>query len=276
MMVPYTGSTAVQPSGPGRKPPKVAKPTHERGSVSFPHRPRCSAIVARFAVGRPVRAVWVNELGGVILPGGLRHGRRLRVHQGRQGGVPLIFARGAAARLRRTLAVPRVLGVGVDWAWVAHRCAAWLVRGAPARRASPAGRGPGVGVRGCAPGTIACRLHSMSVRLVDGQPAGRWPRRDARNCDLPPVDRLVVCHGVRVLTQHHLDDTGRCCGHVDFGNLGADQADSRRRDAVVAMGSFPDYPGQVRRVLRRSRCGADPARIDHYRRLWQAEDDSSR
>lgn len=34
--------------------------------MSFPSSPPAlPAIVARFAVGRPVRAVWVNELGGV-------------------------------------------------------------------------------------------------------------------------------------------------------------------------------------------------------------------
>lgn len=90
--------------------------------MSFPSSPPAlPAIVARFAVGRPVRAVWVNELGGVTF----------RVDSGMGAGCEFIKVarRGTAdfaneaRRLRWAapyLAVPRVLGVGVDgdWAWL--------------------------------------------------------------------------------------------------------------------------------------------------------------
>lgn len=84
--------------------------------MSFPSSPPAlPAIVARFAVGRPVRAVWVNELGGVTF----------RVDSGMGAGCEFIKVarRGTAdfaneaRRLRWAapyLAVPRVLGVGVD------------------------------------------------------------------------------------------------------------------------------------------------------------------
>lgn len=90
--------------------------------MSFPSSPPAlPAIVARFAVGRPVRAVWVNELGGVTF----------RVDSGMGAGCEFIKVarRGTAdfaneaRRLRWAapyLAVPRVLGVGN--AGVAHTC----------------------------------------------------------------------------------------------------------------------------------------------------------
>src|SRR5258707_6303708 len=60
--VPYTGSTACQRSAPGCEPPEVVK----RGPVTFPSpQPPVPAVVRRLADGRPVRAVWVNEEGGV-------------------------------------------------------------------------------------------------------------------------------------------------------------------------------------------------------------------
>lgn len=80
--------------------------------MSFPSSPPAlPAIVARFAVGRPVRAVWVNELGGVTF----------RVDSGMGAGCEFIKVarRGTAdfaneaRRLRWAapyLAVPRVPG----------------------------------------------------------------------------------------------------------------------------------------------------------------------
>ncbi|TKZ15004.1 hypothetical protein B7493_02545 [Mycobacterium tuberculosis variant bovis] len=162
---------------------------------------------------------------------------------------------------------------------VAHRCAARLVRGAPALAGVPAGRGPGAGCGAAHPARqLAGAL--MSVRLVDASRLAKLaPARRAELGDSPPVDRLVVCHGDACSPNTILDDTGRCCGHVDFGNLGV--AD-RWADLAVATLSlqwnFPDYPGQVRddEFFAAYGVAPDPARIDYYRRLWQAEDDSSR
>ncbi|MEQ0574730.1 phosphotransferase, partial [Mycobacterium tuberculosis] len=149
----------------------------------------------------------------------------------------------------------------------------------PRWRASPKGVVPVLRARlGTLPAALT--VHSLPF---DWSTASRLaklaPARRAELGDSPPVDRLVVCHGDACSPNTILDDTGRCCGHVDFGNLGV--AD-RWADLAVATLSlqwnFPDYPGQVRddEFFAAYGVAPDPARIDYYRRLWQAEDDSSR
>lgn len=219
--------------------------------MSFPSSPPAlPAIVARFAVGRPVRAVWVNELGGVTF----------RVDSGMGAGCEFIKVarRGTAdfaneaRRLRWAapyLAVPRVLGVGVDgdWAWLHTDALPGLSAVHPRWRASPQVAVPalGAGLR----------------TLHDSLPVHSCP------FDWSTASRLAKLA------------PARCCGHVDFGNLGV--AD-RWADLAVATLSlqwnFPDYPGQVRddEFFAAYGVAPDPARIDYYRRLWQAEDDSSR
>lgn len=251
--------------------------------MSFPSSPPAlPAIVARFAVGRPVRAVWVNELGGVTF----------RVDSGMGAGCEFIKVarRGTAdfaneaRRLRWAapyLAVPRVLGVGADgdWAWLHTDALPGLSAVHPRWRASPQVAVPALGA-GLRTLHDSLPVHSCPF---DWSTASRLaklaPARRAELGDSPPVDRLVVCHGDACSPNTILDDTGRCCGHVDFGNLGV--AD-RWADLAVATLSlqwnFPDYPGQVRddEFFAAYGVAPDPARIDYYRRLWQAEDDSSR
>lgn len=251
--------------------------------MSFPSSPPAlPAIVARFAVGRPVRAVWVNELGGVTF----------RVDSGMGAGCEFIKVarRGTAdfaneaRRLRWAapyLAVPRVLGVGVDgdWAWLHTDALPGLSAVHPRWRASPQVAVPALGA-GLRTLHDSLPVHSCPF---DWSTASRLaklaPARRAELGDSPPVDRLVVCHGDACSPNTILDDTGRCCGHVDFGNLGV--AD-RWADLAVATLSlqwnFPDYPGQVSddEFFAAYGVAPDPARIDYYRRLWQAEDDSSR
>ena len=90
------------------------------------------------------------------------------------------------------------------------------------------------------------------------------------------IDRLVVCHGDACAPNTLIDDDGRCCGHVDLGDLGV--AD-RWADLAVATLSLAL---ELRRVAGRTSCSTptvsdpDPARIDYYRRLWNAGDISSR
>lgn len=179
------------------------------------------------------------------------------------------------------LAVPRVLGVGVDgdWAWLHTDALPGLSAVHPRWRASPQVAVPALGA-GLRTLHDSLPVHSCPF---DWSTASRLaklaPARRAELGDSPPVDRLVVCHGDACSPNTILDDTGRCCGHVDFGNLGV--AD-RWADLAVATLSlqwnFPDYPGQVRddEFFAAYGVAPDPARIDYYRRLWQAEDDSSR
>ena len=73
-----------------------------------------------------------------------------------------------------------------------------------------------------------------------------------------------------------IDDDGRCCGHVDFGSLGA--ADRWADLAVPTLSLGWNYPSRARDAELFAAYGVEPdlLRIDYYRRLWQAEDDTSR
>jgi kanamycin kinase len=100
-------------------------------------------------------------------------------------------------------------------------------------------------------------------------------RLPVRSCPLP-VDQLVVCHGDACSPNTLIDDDGRCCGHVDFGDLGV--ADRWADLAVAARSLGWNYPGRVRDAEFFAAYGIepDPTRMDYYRRLWQAEDVTSR
>lgn len=252
--------------------------------MSFPSSPPpAPALVTRFAAGRPVHAIWANELGGVTF----------RVGSGRiDSGVPSsgefikVAAAGAAdfaeeaRRLRwaaRYVAVPRVLGVGIDEGW------AWL------RTA----RLPGVSAvhpRWLAAPEVAVPAIGAGLRkLHDSLPADSCPfdwsltgrlsalasTQRAHLGEAPPVDQLVVCHGDACAPNTLIDDCGHCCGHVDFGDLGV--ADRWADLAVATLSLQWNYPGRTWDDEFFAAYGAepDPARIDYYRRLWRAEDGGS-
>ena len=85
----------------------------------------------------------------------------------------------------------------------------------------------------------------------------------------------MVCHGDACAPNTLIDDDGRCCGHVDLGDLGV--AD-RWADLAVAMLSLSwNYPGSWEdELLDAYGLDLDPTRTDYYQRLWQAGDISSR
>jgi len=240
--------------------------------------PPVPAVVHRFAAGRTVRAVWANELGGVTF----------RVGSGTEFIVRTEFIKVAptasacdfadeARRLRWAAAfvtVPPVLGVGVDGDW------AWLRTGGLPGLSAVHSRwlaSPDVSVRAIGTGlrTLHDRLPvrscpfdwSASRRL---QPLTAESR--ARLGEPPPIDRLVVCHGDACSPNTLIDDDGRCCGHVDFDLLGV--ADRWADLAVATLSLDWNYPGRSSEEEFFTAYGVepDPARLDYYRRLWQAED----
>lgn len=248
--------------------------------MSFPTSPPpVPTLVTRFAAGRTVQAIWVNELGGVTF----------RIDSGASSAAEFIkvarteiadFA-AEARRLRwasRYITVPRVLGVGID------RCWAWLRTGAlpgrsavhPRWQASPEVAVPalGAGLR-----TLHDRLPVDSCPFdwsVGGRLARLAPTQRTQLGQAPPVDRLVVCHGDACAPNTLIGDDGRCCGHVDFGDLGV--AD-RWADLAVATLSLPwnypdysDHPGRTWADEFLAGYGVEPdlPRMDYYRRLWQA------
>jgi kanamycin kinase len=245
--------------------------------VTFPPSPPpVPAIVARFAAGRPVRAVWLNEEGGVTFRLGSGASGREFVKTADAPGTD--FA-AEAQRLRwagRYVSAPRVLGFGVDSGPEGDR--AWLhTRALPGRSAvhprwlaapDVAVRAIGAGLRHLHDGlpTATCPFDwSAAGRLAALSPAAR-----SRVGEPPPIDRLVVCHGDACAPNTLIDDDGRCCGHVDFGELGVGD---RWADLAVATLSLGwNYPGRNWEAEFFTAYGVepDPPRIDYYRRLWEA------
>jgi kanamycin kinase len=215
------------------------------------------AVVAAIAAGRPVTPVWVNELGGVTFAVG---GGQEFVKVSRPRWAHHLVAE--AQRLRWAAAyhrVPRVLGGGDGWLHT---------QGLPGRSA--------VDPRWVAAPHTAARAIGAGLRLLhDTLPVDTFPFGPPPwVTDACPTDRLVVCHGDACAPNTLIDDDGRCCGHVDLGDLGV--AD-RWADLAVAMLSLSwNYSGSWERDLLDA-YGVEPdeARIDHYQRLWHAGDVSS-
>ena len=239
------------------------------------------AVVTGIAAGRPVTAVWVNELGGVAFQVGSGTDREFVKTAppawARLGAPP---ARGGLVAEAERLAwaagyvrVPRVLGAGDGWlhtAGLPGRSAVdphWVADPRTAARAI----GSGLRLLHEALPVGECPFDwRVPARLGELSPAGRRGLTDP-----PPVDRLVVCHGDACAPNTLIDDDGRCCGHVDLGDLGV--AD-RWADLAVAMLSLSwNYSGAwEHELLDAYGVDADATRIDHYQRLWQAGDISSR
>jgi len=240
-----------------------------------PSPPEVPAVVRRLAGGRPVHAVWINELGGITFR--IESGTEF-VKMARTGSAD--FA-DEARRLRWAapyLAVPEVLDVGADgdWTWLRTRGLAGLCAVHPRWTAAPEVAVPalGWGLR-----TLHDRLPVESCPFdwsVTARLALLTPARRAGLDEPPPVDRLVVCHGDACSPNTLIGDDGRCCGYVDFGDLGV--ADRWADLAVATLSLSWNYPGRSWESEFFAAYGVnpDPPRIDYYRRLWQAEDvDSS-
>lgn len=247
--------------------------------MSFPAAPiPAPEVVRRFAAGRAVRAVWVNQIGGVTF----------RIGPDADGAEFVKVAdaavtdfAGEANRLRwaaRYVAVPPVLGAGVDGgrAWLHTRALPGVSAVHPRVRATPevAVRAIAVGLR-----TLHDRLPvpscpfdwSAERRLEALTPAAR-----ARLGGPPPIDRLVVCHGDACAPNTLVDDRGRYRGHVDLGDLGVADRWADLAVATLSLGwNFPDRAWDAD-FFATYGVGPDPARIDFYRRLWDADDAGSR
>ncbi len=226
-----------------------------------------------------MRAVWVNELGGVTFRVGSGT-EFIKVAQRPAGARAFGFAE-EVRRLRWAapfVTVPPVLDFGVDgdWAWLRTGGLPGLSAVHPRWLAAPdmAVRAIGVGLR-----TLHDSLPASSCPF-DWSAASRLamltPARRADLSDSPPVDQMVVCHGDACSPNTLIDDGGRCCGHVDLGDLGV--ADRWADLAVATLALQWNYPGRSWDDEFFAAYGVkpDPPRIDYYRRLWQAEDGGSR
>ncbi|GAB3010022.1 phosphotransferase [Mycobacterium bourgelatii] len=239
--------------------------------MSFPSSPpEVPEVVHRLAAGRPVRAIWLNELGGVTFRVGAG-AEYIKVAK-EWADFP-----NEARRLRwagQYIPVPEVLDFGADgdWSWLRTRGLPGLSAVHPRWRANPelAVRAIGVGLRTLHDSlpVSSCPFDwSVQARLPVLHPAHR-----ANLPEPPPIDRLVVCHGDACAPNTLLDEAGRYCGHVDFGELGV--ADRWADLAVAALSLGWNYPGRNWEAELFAAYGIepDPPRIDYYQRLWQDPD----
>lgn len=251
--------------------------------------------VLALAAGRPVTAVWVNELGGITFALGARGGRRFVKWVPAGSGIDL----GAeAARLRWAIGftpVPRMLGAGADAAgsWIVTSALAGEMAVTDRWKAQPAvavaaiGRGlrglhDALPVRGCpfswSAGPRLARVRERARRgLLD--PARWHPDHQhlsvtqalAMLADIPPVDDLVVCHGDSCAPNTLLTEDGRWSGHVDLGALGV--ADRWADLAIATWSTTWNYgPGWELPLLSAYGVAADPDRTRYYRLLWDLEE----
>ena len=242
--------------------------------------------VAALAGGRPLAAVWRNELGGVTW----RVADRFVKWAPARSGLDL-----AAEALRlqwavRFTPVPVLLDQGEDDE------GAWLLTAAlPGRsavdhrwRAEPAAAvaALGAGLRALHDAlpvaecpfdwSAATRLADVRRRADRGElDPGRWADEHRgltvsealhRLADVPEVDELVVCHGDSCAPNTLLDEHG-WTGHVDLGDLGV--ADRWADLAVATWSTDWNYgPGWGEPLLAAYGVGPDPERTAYYRLLW--------
>jgi kanamycin kinase len=212
-------------------------------------------VVTEIAAGRPVRAVWVNELGGVTFS--IADGAEYVKTYPDGYADQLVAEKQRLTWARRYVAVPRVLGAGSGWLHTA---------GLPGRSAvdpqwvdepQTAARAIGMGLR-----------HLHDTLPVADCPFGRpsWVPADA-----PPPDRLVVVHGDACAPNTLMAEDGTFTGHVDLGDLGV--ADRWADLAIASMSLDWNYPtdgpdGFAAVLFDAYGVTADTGRVAYYRRAW--------
>ncbi len=261
----------------------VAGPPRE--SLPVPRR------VLALAAGRLVHLVWRNDLGGLTYEIG--------------SGTDRVFCKWTAGdsrlateaeRVRLIWAgrfgfVPEVVSHGADAA------GSWLVTRALPGENAVSGRWKSDGARTVK--ALGAGLRAFHDRLpVDSCPFSSAPQvllaelrkqaalgkvqrstwhpshRDlevhqafARIADMPPIDKLVVCHGDATGPNTLLDDEGKCSGLVDLGGLGV--ADRWADLAIAAWSAQWNYgPGFEGALLDAYGVSPDPERARYYRLLW--------
>ena len=256
------------------------------------HDPRTPQVVAELAAGRTTRPVWHNELGGITYQLGEGETREFLKWVPHGNGVDL------GEEIRRLqwagayLTVPRVLKHGSD------EEGSWFVSaGLPGTtavderwRAEPATAvreiGAALRVMHDALPVAQCPFTwSVEDRVAQAHAsaaAGRhkpdsWhdvhrhlgvERALALVDDIPPIDKLVVCHGDPCSPNTLIGEDGHWTAHVDLDMLGV--AD-RWADLAVATWSTEWNYGPDWTVPLLDAYGIEPDwnRIAYYKLLWE-------
>jgi aminoglycoside phosphotransferase len=236
--------------------------------------------------------VWDNEVGGRTFAVG--QGTSRRFIKWAPAGSPLDLA-AEAARMswaRPFHPVPEPLDQGSDstgsWLvtaalpgdsavsgrWLAEPATAVAALGAGLRALHDALPAPDCPFSWAAEDRVAAaRREAADGRL---RTSGAWHETHQaltvaaaldRAAAIPPIDRLVVCHGDACAPNTLISPDGRWCGHVDLGLLGT--ADRWADLAVATWSTEWNYgPGWERRLLDAYGIQPDPDRTRYYRLLW--------
>lgn len=228
--------------------------------------PQIPRPVLALADGEQPQLVWTNERGGTTYQIGDRflkwnpHSTRLDLEGERQ-------------RLQwavRYHNVPRVLDWGVN------EEAQWLVTAAL--------KGTGAVMEPwLSQPLLAARAIGRGLRILhDTLPVAECPfdwsvemrtghRLPVEQLGVPPVDRVVVCHGDPCSPNTIIGTDGEPVGHVDLGQLGV--ADRWADLAVASVNLDYNYgPGWEDEFFRAYDIEPDAKRIAYYRFLWDNED----
>ena len=242
------------------------------------------------AAGRAAHAVWENEAGGITFEVAGPQSVFIKWAPNASG---LDFDAEAARLCWATpfTPVPRVLETGRD------ESGTWLVTSPVPGKTAISERWrarPEVAVK-----AIGERLRALHETLPVGQCSFSWSAEhrvdDARRhaatgaleplrwhpehrtlsvedalhliSEIPPIDRLVVCHGDACAPNTLIDADGSWSGHVDFGALSI--ADRWADLAVATWSTEWNYgPGWEATLLAAYGVEPDPRRTKYYRLLW--------
>jgi kanamycin kinase len=247
--------------------------------------------VQKLAAGRPVRAVWQNELGGLTFQIGTGPERWFVKWVPAGSDIDLSREAERLAWTARWTPVPRLLDQGADrdGSWIISAgldgesavSARWIAE--PARAVEGIGRGLRA-LHDALPVDLCPFSWSTDQRVADARRRAAIGQLDPRRwhpqhqhltieealdivAEPPPIDRLVVCHGDACAPNTLLDDDGGCIGHVDLGSLGTGD---RWADLGVATWStqWNFGPGWEQRLLDSYGISPDEARTRYYRLLW--------
>lgn len=246
--------------------------------------------VLAIAAGRPVTAVWCNELGGITFEVGAAADCFVKWTP----ATSPINLDQERARLGWAIAftpVPPVLDHGRDasGSWIATGALAGTNAISERWKAEPASAVAAIGaglralhdalpVADCPfSWSVEDRLADIRRRAALGAiHAERWhathrhlelERAIAMLSEPPAIDRLVVCHGDSCAPNTLLGEDGRCIGHVDLGTLGV--ADRWADLAIATWSTQWNYgAGWEPALLEAYGIAPDDDRTRYYRLLW--------